>query len=72
MNWNSLMRQLHRWLAISFTLAVIATAAALGLEASAVWISYLPLAPLLLLLVTGLCLFASPYLARWRSGRRTR
>ena len=36
-----------------------------------VWVSYVPLAPLALLLFTGLYLFVLPYAAKWRSGRRT-
>jgi len=34
-------------------------------------VSYLPLLPLALLLLTGLYLFVLPYAARWRSGRPT-
>jgi hypothetical protein len=33
------------------------------------WITYSPLVPLALLLLTGLYLFALPYTARWRTGR---
>ena len=34
-----------------------------------VWVSYVPLAPLALLLFTGLYLFVLPYAAKWRRGR---
>jgi hypothetical protein len=34
-------------------------------------VSYVPLFPLALLLLSGLYLFVLPYATRWRSGRRT-
>lgn len=70
MSWNKWLRQFHRWLSIIFTLAVIVTFIALAQEKPIVWISYMPLLPLALLLVTGLYLFALPYVAKWRSGGR--
>ena len=71
MNWNSWVRQIHRWLSIAFTVTVILTFVALGLEEPVVWVSYVPLLPLALLLFTGLYLFVLPYTIRWRSPRRT-
>jgi hypothetical protein len=71
MNWNHWIRQIHRWLAIAFTVAVIVTFVALAQEKPVVWVSYVPLLPLALLLLTGLYLFVLPYATRWRSGRRT-
>ncbi len=70
MNWNHWIRQFHRWVAIVFTVTVIVTFIALAQERPVVWISYIPLLPLALLLVTGLYLFALPYVGRWRSQRR--
>jgi hypothetical protein len=70
MNWNHGLRQLHRWLAIAFTLAVVFTSVALAQKQPAVWVSYVPLAPLALLQLTGLYLLVQPWAARWRSGRR--
>ena len=70
MNWNMWIRQAHRWVSIAFTVAVIATFIALAQEEPIVWVSYLPLPPLFLLLLSGLYLFALPYTARWRSSRR--
>ena len=35
------------------------------------WVTYSPLPPLALLLLTGLYLFVLPYASRWRSGRLT-
>jgi catechol 2,3-dioxygenase-like lactoylglutathione lyase family enzyme len=35
------------------------------------WVTYSPLLPLALLLLTGLYLFVLPYATKWRHGRRT-
>ncbi|PZG02834.1 hypothetical protein [Micromonospora deserti] len=69
MNANKWVRQIHRWLAIAFTVTVIVTFIALAQENPVVWVSYVPLLPLALLLFTGLYLFALPYAAKWRRGR---
>jgi membrane protein CcdC involved in cytochrome C biogenesis len=71
LNWNHWVRQIHRWLSVLFTVAVIVTSVALAQEKPVIWMSYLPLPPLFLLLFTGLYLFVLPYAAKWRSGRRT-
>ncbi|HEX6002087.1 MAG TPA: hypothetical protein VFZ16_22245 [Hyphomicrobiaceae bacterium] len=70
MSWNAWIRQLHRWLSIAFTVAVIANFVALGLGEQPVWVVYSPLLPLFLLLGTGLYMFVLPYGAKWRSRRR--
>ena len=64
------IRQSHRWLSIVFTLTVIANfaARAQGGEPPA-WITYSPLPPLFLMLLSGLYLFVLPYTARWRASR---
>jgi hypothetical protein len=69
MNGNKWVRQLHRWLAIAFTVTVIVTFVALAQEEPAVWVSYVPLLPLALLMFTGLYLLVLPYAAKWRGGR---
>ena len=71
MNWNKWVRQIHRWLSIAFTVAVIVNFVALGRGEPAVWVGLLALLPLALLLLTGLYLFVLPYATKWRSGRRT-
>lgn len=71
MNWNHWVRQTHRWMSIAFTATVIGAFLALGREPPVVWVSYLPLLPLALLLVTGLYLFVLPYATRWHSVRHT-
>lgn len=68
MNWNKWVRQIHRWLSIAFTVTVIASFVALAQEEPAIWVSYLPLLPLALLLLSGLYLFVLPYATKWRSG----
>ena len=69
MNWNTWIRQSHRWLSIIFTVTVIANFVALAQGGGAMppaWITYSPLLPLFLLMFSGLYLFALPYTARWR------
>ena len=61
------IRQAHRWLSIAFTLTVIANFVALSRETPPAWVTYSPLFPLALLLLTGLYMFALPYAAKWRS-----
>jgi hypothetical protein len=68
MNWNYRIRQVHRWLSIAFTLAVIVNVVAMMQERQAVWVGMLALLPLILLLLSGLYLFALPYAVKWRSG----
>lgn len=70
MNWSALIRQSHRWLSPFFTLTVIANFIALFAGQSLLWLTYLPLLPLGLMLVTGLYLFFLPYVQRRRRGRR--
>jgi cellulose synthase/poly-beta-1,6-N-acetylglucosamine synthase-like glycosyltransferase len=71
LNWNSSVRQIHRWLSIAFTVTVIANFVAMGLGEPPAWVVYSPLLPLFLLLFTGLYMFVLPYAAKWRSERRT-
>jgi len=61
MNWNHWTRQIHRWLSIGFTATVIANFIARAKGEPPPWVTYAPLAPLFLLLFTGLVLFALPY-----------
>jgi hypothetical protein len=64
------IRQIHRWLSLAFTVAVIVNIVALAREEQAVWVGFMALLPLALLQLTGLYLFVLPY-ARGRGGRRT-
>ncbi len=71
MTLNTAMRQTHRWASIVFTLAVIANIIAMitmGQSQSpvAMAIGFSALVPLMVMLPTGLYLFALPYLAKRR------
>jgi cellulose synthase/poly-beta-1,6-N-acetylglucosamine synthase-like glycosyltransferase len=70
MNWNSWIRQVHRWLSIAFTVTVIANFVAMGLGEPPAWVVYAPLPPLFLLLFTSLYMFVLPYAVKGRRGRR--
>ena len=59
---NHWIRQSHRWLSIVFTLTVIANFAVRAQGEPPAWITYSPLPPLFLMLLSGLYLFALPYL----------
>jgi hypothetical protein len=66
-------RRFHRWTSIVFTLTVVANVVALGVgqgQQPPALVTYSPLPPLFLLMITGLYLFALPYFASWRDGRR--
>ena len=69
MNWNNWVRQIHRWLSIAFTVTVIANFIALARGQPVGWVTYSPLLPLALLLLTGLYLFVLPHATKWRSRR---
>jgi quinol-cytochrome oxidoreductase complex cytochrome b subunit len=68
---SQFIREAHRWIAILFTLTVIANFIAMGVTGGQppAWITYSPLLPLALLLLTGLYMFVLPYAAKWRSRR---
>ena len=70
MIWNSAMRQVHRWLSIAFTAGVLLYVVAMTRGRPPGWLGVFPLLPLISLLVSGLYLFALPYMERFRSGRR--
>jgi hypothetical protein len=66
---NISIRQFHRWVSIAFTFGVIANTIIIiarhGAQ-PAFWVYLLALIPLFLLLLSGLYLFALPYVAKWR------
>jgi hypothetical protein len=68
---KQVVRQIHRWLSITFTVAVIVNIIAMGQGEPAVWVGLLALFPLVLLLLTGLYMFVLPYTSR-RSEHHTR
>lgn len=67
---NRSLRQIHRWTSIVFAVSIIVTIIALVQKEPIVWVSYVPLFPLAVLLLTGLYLFALPYTNGWRLGPR--
>jgi cellulose synthase/poly-beta-1,6-N-acetylglucosamine synthase-like glycosyltransferase len=69
LNWNTWIRQFHRWLSIAFTVTVIANFVAMALGEPPAWVVYSPLLPLFLLLFSGLYMFVLPYATKGRSGR---
>jgi uncharacterized iron-regulated membrane protein len=64
------VRQIHRWISIAFTIGVIINVIAYSQGEPPFWVGLLALLPLILLLLTGLYLFALPYAIGWRNGRR--
>jgi len=67
---SSLIRQVHRWLSLAFTVGVVANLIVYSLAGRghqpAFWWNLLALIPVFLLLFSGLYLFLRPYFA----GRR--
>ena len=64
---SMLIRQTHRWLSIAFTLGVITYIVAMsGGKQPPYWLGLFALVPLILLLVSGLYLFALPYVQKAR------
>ena len=69
MTLSNRIRQIHRWLSIVFTIAVIANFVALSQGEVPPWVTYSPLLPLAFLLFTGLYLFVLPYATKRRGPR---
>jgi hypothetical protein len=58
-------RQTHRWVSVAFTLTVAANFTAMILGQPPTWITYSPLPPLLILLVTGLYMLGRHLISTW-------
>jgi len=67
MNHRHWIRRTHRWVAMLFTLLVLANMAAYSFGPPPAWLTYAPLLPLLLLMLGGMHLFFQPYRARRRA-----
>jgi hypothetical protein len=67
---NEWIRQTHRWVSMLFTATVVANFVAMSQGQPPAWVTYSPLLPLALLMLSGLYLFVLPYATRWRSGRQ--
>ena len=61
MTFNTAIRHFHRWMSIVFIGTVIIAMVASSRPEPAEWVFYLPLLPLVLMLMSGLNLFALPY-----------
>jgi hypothetical protein len=70
---NGWIRQTHRWVSMVFTVAVIANIVVMSVSQGQppAWVTYSPLLPLAVLLLSGMYLFVLPYTGKWRVGRRT-
>jgi hypothetical protein len=72
MNWNAGIRQFHRWTSIVFVATVIFNTIMLAMGRQATWVGLTALFPLILLSITGLYMFALPYLAKSRAAPAAR
>lgn len=61
---NVWIRKTHRWVSLAFTGGVIAYIVVMSQMTPPWWLGLFALVPLILLLVTGLYLFALPYVQR--------
>ena len=68
MNWNKWLRQIHRWLSMAFTVAVIVNIIAIAQKKYTASVGLLAVIPLALQFVTGLYLFVLPYAASGAAG----
>jgi hypothetical protein len=66
LGFNRFIRQAHRWLGIAFTAGVLVYIVVMSRGQPPAWVGLLALVPLILLLVSGLYLFALPYVRRRR------
>jgi len=74
MNWSKWVRQSHRWVSMAFTVTVVVNIVVMSVgqgEMPPPWVTYSPLLPLALLMLTGLYLFVLPYATTWRSAGHT-
>ena len=67
MNWSAWIRTAHRWLGIALIALTLANIVAFSLGQTITWLIYAPLAPLFLLMFSGLYMFVLPYLRKPKS-----
>lgn len=68
MNWSRWIRQIHRWISVVFTAAVVINIVAIAMKKYSTGVGLVAVAPLALMFLSGLYLFLLPYATRW--GRR--
>jgi hypothetical protein len=64
---SKFIRQFHRWVSAIFMVTVVITAIAMSQKEPIIWISYVPLAPLFLLMISGVYMFVLPYVTKRRA-----
>lgn len=69
MNRSAFIRRTHRWIAMAFTLLVLANMVAYSFGPPPPLLVYAPLLPLFLLMIGGTIMFFQPYAARRRMRR---
>jgi uncharacterized iron-regulated membrane protein len=70
LNLSQWVRQIHRWLSIAFTVAVIINGVAVIENRYTTWLGLSAVALVFLMMITGLYLFVLPYANRLRSRQR--
>lgn len=61
---NDLIRQVHRWLSIAFTLSVVVYVVVMSRGPVPGWLNIFPAGSLILMFLTGAWMFVLPYVAR--------
>lgn len=69
MNWQRAIRTTHRWLGVTLIVLTVANIIAYGTGNAMDWLTYLPLLPLFLLMISGLWMFVQPYLGKGQPAR---
>ena len=64
---SQMIRTTHRWLGVMLIALTLINIVAFAIGQAIPWLYYLPLAPLFLLMLTGLYMFALPYVRRGRA-----
>ena len=70
MSWNQWIRQIHRWVSIVFTAAVIWNGVAVARGRYTPALGIVAVVPLALMFLTGMYLFVLPYAAMLRRRQR--
>jgi len=60
------IRQTHRWVSITLVLMIASYPFVMKMAGIPQWLLYTPLIPFVVLVLTGLYLFAQPYARLWR------